>query len=107
MLGALCAEQHGSGGGTLEAAVKRRLLLLELSLGAAPTDFTFTNKRRHRGGRERESEEEGVKGESLEVSGVEWKSVKRKKRLQHLPSSPSFSCRLRSVSCVGSEEEEE
>lgn len=41
------------------------------------------------GGRERETERE-----SLEVSGVErqveWKSVERKKRLQHLPSSLSF-----------------
>lgn len=60
-----------------------------MSLGAVPTDFTFTNKRRHRGERERETERA-----SLEVSGVErqveWKSVERKKRLQHLPSSLSF-----------------
>lgn len=39
---------------------------------------------------------------------VEWKSVKRKKRLQHLPSSLSFlPSAFPPFSCVGSEEEEE
>lgn len=40
---------------------------------------------------------------------VEWKSVERKKRLQHLPSSLSFlpSAFPPPLSCVGSKEEEE